>query len=108
MNYQAAMFYLTLGLTIVNIILNISGWLSNKEKVSNSRFQEVEERVTKVEGRVDRMPVCDNHSRMETNDTKLFERLDTLHGDIQKMSGGVERLTRSLDLVNEHLLNGRK
>ncbi|MDA8428924.1 MAG: hypothetical protein M0T70_06675 [Geobacteraceae bacterium] len=106
MNYQAAMFYLTLVMTVVNIIIGISVWWTNKEKVNSSRFKEVEERVTKVEGRVDRMPVCDNHSRIEKNDIKLFERMDELHGDIRELVGGVESLTKTIYMINQHLMNG--
>lgn len=51
---------------------------------------------------------CGNHQRMERNDEKLFERLDQLHGDISKLVGGVEGLSNSLRLVNEHLISGGK
>lgn len=49
---------------------------------------------------------CSNHHRMESNDKDLFKRLDTLHGDIRELMGGVKGLANSLDLVNKHLLNG--
>lgn len=52
--------------------------------------------------------VCGNHGRMENNDEKLFLRMDQLHGDVRELVGGVKALANSLDLVNEHLLNGGK
>lgn len=52
--------------------------------------------------------LCGNHQRMENNDEKLFNRLDSLHGDIRELCGGVKGLTNSLELVNQHLLNGGK
>lgn len=49
MNYQAAMFYLTLVMTIVNIIIGITVWWTNRDKITNTRFKEVEDRMTKAE-----------------------------------------------------------
>lgn len=115
MNYPAAMFYLTLVMTIINAIIGISVWWNNREKVTNARFKKSEERVTKVEARVstvetkvEAMPVCSSHSRMEANDTKLMDRLDDLHGDIRELAGGVKGLSRAVDLMNEHLINKGK
>lgn len=51
---------------------------------------------------------CGNHQRMENNDKDLFVRLDSLHGDIRELVGGVKGLTNSLELINQHLLNGGK
>ena len=52
--------------------------------------------------------ICGNHQRMEANDKDLFVRLDSLHGDIRELVGGVKGLTNSLELINQHLLNGGK
>lgn len=52
--------------------------------------------------------ICQNHTRMEANDKDLFVRLDSLHGDIRELVGGVKSLTNSIDLINQHLLNGGK
>jgi ABC-type transporter Mla subunit MlaD len=56
----------------------------------------------------ERKAVCGNHSRMEDNDKRLFQRLDQLHGDIRELVGGVKGLANSLELVNQHLLSGGK
>ncbi len=56
----------------------------------------------------ERKAVCGNHPRMEDNDVRLFQRLDQLHGDIRELVGGVKGLANSLELVNQHLLNGGK
>ena len=52
--------------------------------------------------------LCGNHQRMEDNDTRLFRRLDQLHGDIRELCGGVKGLAKSMEVVNQHLLNGGK
>ena len=56
----------------------------------------------------ERKSICGNHARMEDNDTRVFQRLDQLHGDIRELVGGVKGLANSLELVNQHLLNGGK
>lgn len=107
-NYPALQFWANFIFTLVNFGTAIFVYRTNKEKVTTARFQKLEERTTKVEGKVERMPVCDSHSRMETNDTKLFDRLDDLHGDIRELAGGVKGLSRAVDLMNEHLINKGK
>ena len=51
---------------------------------------------------------CSNHQRMEENDTRLFKRLDQLHGDIRELCGKVGAVVNSLDLLNQHHINGGK
>jgi len=107
-NYQPWIF----GFSIFQFAFNsaVAGyvWWKNRDKVTNARFKEIEDRVIKVETKVQSMPVCGNHGRMEENDVKLFERFDDLHGDIRELTGGVKGLTRAVDMINEHLLKERK
>lgn len=108
MNYAVWKFWLDVILILVNAGIGIYVWWSNREKVTNTRFRKLEERLGKVEGRVERMPVCENHARMEANDTKLMARLDDLHGDIRELAGSLKGLSRAVDLMNEHLINKGK
>ncbi len=114
-NYQALSFYLGVANFVFILAACFAGWWNSREKVSNKRFSESETRLTKLESGVEKielkietMPVCSNHARMETNDEKLFKRLDQLHGDVRELCGGVKGLANQLELVNEHLLNGGK
>lgn len=106
MNYVAGQFALNILITLINIGIFIYNVRSNKEKVTNERFQGLEKRLAGAESKIKSMPVCGNHTRMEDNDTKLFERLDELHGDVREMVGGVKGLTNQLALINEFLLKG--
>lgn len=108
MNYPAMQFALNVLITLINIGIFIYNVRSNKEKVINERFTELEKRMTSAESKIKSIPVCSNHGRMEDNDTKLFERLDELHGDIREMVGGMKGLTNQLGLINEYLLKGGK
>lgn len=73
--------------------------LSEQEKA-------LSDNVSTLRIEIERKTVCSQHARMEENDTSLFKRLDHLHGDIRELVGGVKGLANSLDLVNQHLLNG--
>lgn len=52
--------------------------------------------------------LCSQHQRMEENDREVFQTLRQLHGDIREMVGGMTALKNSIELVNQHLLNGGK
>jgi len=114
-NYQALSFYLGVANFIFILAACFAGWWNSREKVSNTRFGAAEKRLTKLETnietvkvKVETMPVCGNHARMESNDEKLFERLDLLHGDVREMVGSVDRLTGTLNMVQQHLMSGGK
>ena len=72
------------------------------------RWEKVEKELVEIKAAMKSPSVCSNHERMEKNDVKLFERLDKLHGDMKEMVGGVKGLAATLDLINQHLINGRK
>lgn len=107
-NYQPWIFGFSIFQFLFNSGIAFYVWWSNRDKITETRFRELENRMTAVEGRVKSMPVCGNHGRMEENDHKLFERFDELHGDIREQTGALKGLTRSLDMINEYLLKERK
>ena len=74
----------------------------------DSRWEKVEKDLLEIKAAMKSPSVCGNHDRMEKNDVKLFERLDKLHGDMKEMCGGVKGLATTLDLITQHLINGRK
>ena len=73
---------------------------------ADPRWGIIEKELLGIKVAMESPGVCSNHGRMEKNDVKLFERLDTLHGDMREMSGGVKGLSATLDLINQHLING--
>ena len=57
---------------------------------------------------IERKTVCSQHQRMEDNDKEVFQTLRQLHGDIGTLVGEIKGLRNSMDMVNQHLLNGGK
>lgn len=87
-------------------------YLSNRHRVTNSRIRELErdmdqrlddhhQRLARVEEHVKHLPT---HADIGA----VHERLNAIHGELRSLAGVVSALNRSLHLVNEHLLNGRK
>lgn len=107
-SYPAWAFWFSVFQFVFNIALAFAVWWSNREKVTTKRFGQLEGRMAGMETKIAALPVCGNHQRMEDNDTRLFQRLDSLHGDIRELVGGVKGLTNSLELINQHLLTGGK
>lgn len=132
MNYPAAMFYLTLVMTVVNIIISLSVWWNNREKVSNKRFETLERDVAKRITRADldaaivaRDGKCDTHKR----ETKTLEQsYNALHNEVSKLpnraevkdladsmrgltekignlDGRMSGMNRAVDLINEFLID---
>jgi hypothetical protein len=107
-NYAAWKFYLDIILIAINAGIGAYVWWSNREKVTNSRFKKIEERVGKVEGTVARMPVCDNHTRMEANDKHINDRLESIDRGLSKIDGRLEGINRMVDLLTQNELSGGK
>lgn len=104
----------------LQIVLTIAVWWSTRNKVTNDRFTQLENSKIKLEldlkhlkqKLLEQRPACENHQRMEKNDTTIFNRLESLHTDIKNMTGSVSKIEGSLEgikhtsqLINEFLLN---
>lgn len=98
---------------IIQLLLTFAVWWSSRNKVTNDRFTQLEN--SKIQLEIDlkhlqeklkeQRPSCDNHGRMESNDKRLFERLDAVHGDVREIKGNLEGVKHLSALINEFLLN---
>lgn len=104
---------------IVQLVLTFAVWWSSRNKVTNDRFIQLENSKIKLESELKHLkadmlknkPACDNHNRMEDNDKILFERMESMHGDIKLITGSVGKIEGSLDgiknlstVINQFLL----
>lgn len=72
--------------------------LQSESKGLSSAMQMIDSRLTRLEVQIEHAP-----SRRDIE--QLSQRIQTLHGDLSKLSGGLEGIRRAVDLLNEHLLN---
>ncbi|WP_027714910.1 DUF2730 family protein [Desulfuromonas sp. TF] len=63
------------------------------------RTDNLEERATRVEGEIRHLPSQSDHK-------ELARRIEDVHADLHEITGALKGLTRAVDLMNEHLLNG--
>lgn len=112
MNYQAAMFYLTLIMTIVNIGVGISVWWTNRDKITNSRFKVLEDKMIAFESEIKHRPDCQYHQAFESRLDKITVGMAKIEGNVSsgiaKLEGRMEGVGSSLDIIQQHLLNGGK
>jgi phage shock protein A len=50
--------------------------------------------------------VCNNHPRMEADNTVQFATMNKLSGNIQKLDGKIDSLINSMDLLMTHHISG--
>lgn len=96
-DYTAAKYWLDVAQLLGIIGVGVYTWWSNREKVTAKKFGDHERRLTEVETCL-KHPRCEYHLGFES-------RLDTMHGDIRELTGGIKGLRRAVDLMNEYLIN---
>lgn len=58
-----------------------------------------------LDSRLTRVEVAIEHAPSRRDIEQLSRRIETLHGDLGRVAGGLEGIRRAVDLLNEHLLN---
>jgi hypothetical protein len=98
LNYAAVKFWIDVLVLAVVAGNTVYTWWTNREKVTNKRFKEAEDRILQLESDVKHPPSCTYHPRLE-------ERMDQAVGKLERMDGKIDGLSRAVDLMNEFLIN---
>lgn len=108
-NYQALNFWFSVINFLVVSAVGIMAWWGNRNKITNTRFQTAEERITKLETEVKHPPACTYHGQLELRIDSMREDMDekikAVHGDTREIKGTVKGINRAVDLMNEFLIN---
>lgn len=117
-NYTPWIFAFSIFQFLWSTVLGIYVWWSNKEKVTNKRFEAQDKRITAIDTSIVTLasevkhPNCARHADLEARHSASNQaynlRLDALHGDIRELTGGVKGLTRAVDIMNEFLIKERR
>lgn len=99
MNYAAWKFWLDVLLILINAAIGLYVWWSNREKVTNKRFDALTVRITEIEKKIERP--CVNHVSFEA-------RLDSIDKGVAKIDGRLEGINRMVDLLTQNELSGGK
>lgn len=98
MDYPAWKFWIDAAQLGGLCAIGIYTWWTNREKVTNRRFQDHEDRIIVLEITAKNAPVCQHHG-------ELAHRIEDIHGDLRELSGSVNGVKRAVDLMNEFLIN---
>lgn len=109
MDYEALRFWFDVFQLLLTGVVAVYVWLTSRHRVTTSAIRKLEEdvdqrldnqgdRLTRVEQVVESLP---RHKDIG----QVYDRLNALHGQLQKLTGTVGGVARQLELVNDHLLN---
>jgi len=78
--------------------LGIYTWWTNRERVTNKKFKEHDQRLSALEKEISLFPSKKQYDA-------LTDKIGGLHGDLKEISGQLKGLNRAVDLMNEYLIN---
>lgn len=95
---------------LINAAIGIYVWISNRQRVTVERINQLErdvdsrldihsDRLTRVEVSAGAAPTHDDLKR-------LHQRLDSVNGELQNLTGQFKTTNNTLILIHEYLLNG--
>lgn len=104
MNWSGARFVLDLLVSAGMIAVGIYTWWVSRRQATTAAIDAVDERVSEVEGRVAQAEQELRHVPTHSDVSELSHRIAGLHGDLREIKGSLAGLSRSVDLMNEHLI----
>ncbi len=108
LNYDALRFWLEIIQLGATVLLGVYVWIVSRTRANKTAIDRVDRRVSELVRRVD---VIDQELRAApTHDDlgKLYDRLNTMNGQLQQIAGHLEAMARQFALINEHLLRDNK
>lgn len=109
LNYEALKFWLTLIQFIGMIGVGVYAWYATRQKATTLAVTALGERVDKHSDRLTRAEISLEHMPTHRDISEISTRIESMHGEISRMSGTLSGVNRAVDLMNEHLLTvGRK
>ncbi len=121
--YAAYRFWFDIAQFVLTGMIAVYVWISKRDSVNNKRFTVLEkdlstslddlekkvdarmdnhsERITKVETECDHAP---SHADLG----QVYDRINEVSDQVANLTGGMEALKRSVDMIHQHLLNEGK
>lgn len=109
-DYTALKFWLDVVQIMGYLALTVYVWLSNRNRVTNARIGKLEDdmdlRLDRHGDRLIRLEVHAGAAPTHDDLKRMHQRLDVINGELQKLSGSSTQVSRTLELIHEHLLSG--
>jgi hypothetical protein len=113
LNYEALKFWMGFVQFIGMIGVGIYAWYASRQKATAKAVKDLDKQInTRVDGQSDRITRAEitlEHMPTHKDISEISTRIESMHGEISRMSGTLAGVNRAVDLMNEHLLTaGRK
>jgi hypothetical protein len=88
-------------------------YLSNRQRISSARLRKMEDHIdTRLDDhdqRLTRVEAACGHAPTHEHLGQMYERMNGISGQVEKLTGKVEGLQEGVQMIHEHLLkNGGK
>lgn len=108
-NYQAWQFWFMVASALINVVVWVGVWISNKDKAKGKDIAEVKEEIRAVDKRVTRL----EENQIGHEDLgKVYERINAVSDQVSEMKGEMKgslgSIGGSLDMILDHLLKGER
>ncbi len=97
-DYNALAFWWHVLLTFCTMMVGIYAWLKARQTATQDSINQVDTRVVRLEARADHSP-----SKSDMDD--LHHRITDQGEVMRRLEGELHQMNRTLQLINEHLLN---
>jgi hypothetical protein len=108
LDYEALKFWMGFIQFVGMIGVGIYAWYASRQKATAKAVEDLDRQIN---GRVDvhsdritRAEITLEHLPTHKDISEISTRIESMHGEISRMSGTVTGINRAVDLMNEHLL----
>lgn len=108
LDYGQMRFWFDLVQTCFFIGLAIYTWIVNRTKANKSAIDMVDARVGAIQERVTLLENDVRHLPDHDDLGAIHEKVNVIAAGMGQIQGELSALNRTLALINEHLLNGKK
>lgn len=99
---------LGIGRDIATVAVWVYVWWTQRKKATADQFRAVDKRLDSLDNEMVGMKKELEHAPTQTDIKELSNRIQDLHGDLNKVVGGLEGIRRAVDIMNSHLLERGK
>lgn len=108
MDYEAWRFWIDILQAALTAGIGVYVWLVNRTRVNAARIRKIEDdidgRLDGHEHRLTKVETAIEHGPKREDFGKIHKRLDEVANAVSRIEGENHAMARSLDLINQHLL----
>lgn len=106
-DYSALRFWFAVGQWLTTILVGVYVWISNRTQANADEVKTVEKNVGTLETRVAKLETDMAHTLSHEDLGAVYERINDVGEDVAELSGKMDSVRGTLDMIQDHLLNGK-